>query len=292
MDILEKAPAKINLCLDTPFRHLDGSPEWRMVMTSIDLSDYVHIETSSALTGISIETDTGFLPSDHRNLAYKAAKELQCLFNISEGVHINIKKNIPVAAGLGGGSSDAAAVLRGLNQVWNLKLSLCELAKIGLKIDSDVPFCVYSKTALVEGKGELITPLDELPPFWLVVAKPHESVSTPSILKKISYEKIEHPNVDNVVAGIKKGNLAEICKWMGNALEPITVKEISEINKIKQKMYDFGVQAAQMSGSGPTVFGVCAKYSRAQHVYNSLKGFCNEVYIVHPCSLEKSFEHR
>lgn len=165
MDILEKAPAKINLCLDTPFRHLDGSPEWRMVMTSIDLADYVHIEASNALNGISVETDTGFLPSDQRNLAYKAAKELQRLYSITEGVRISIKKNIPVAAGLGGGSSDAAAVLRGLNQIWNLKLSLRELAKIGLRIDSDVPFCVYSKTALVEGKGEVITPLNDLHRF-------------------------------------------------------------------------------------------------------------------------------
>ncbi|KRL01803.1 4-diphosphocytidyl-2-C-methyl-D-erythritol kinase [Liquorilactobacillus capillatus DSM 19910] len=256
-----------------------------MVMTSIDLADYVHIETSSVFTGIAVETDAGFLPSDQRNLAYKAAKELQKSFNIKNGVQISIKKNIPVAAGLGGGSSDAAAVLRGLNKLWDLKLSTRKLAQIGLKIDSDVPFCVYSTTALVEGKGEVVTPLDELPPLWLVIAKPRASVSTPTILRKISYEKIIHPEVDKVVAGIKKGSLTEICKWMGNALEPITIKEIQEIKRIKQKMYAFGVEAAQMSGSGPTVFGICSKYSRAQHVYNSLKGFCDEVYLVRPCNL-------
>lgn len=184
MEIIEKAPAKINLSLDTPFRNLDGSPEWRMVMTAVDLADYVKIESAGDILGIQVETDAGFLPQDQRNLAYQAAKKMQQLFAGHQGVRIKIKKNIPVAAGMGGGSADAAAVLRGLNKMWRLNLTRIEMAKIGLTIDSDVPFCVFSETALVTGRGEIITPLGELTPMWIVIAKPRASVSTPTILKK------------------------------------------------------------------------------------------------------------
>ena len=147
MEIIEKAPAKINLSLDTPFRNLDGSPEWRMVMTAVDLADYVKIESANDIdiTGIQVETDAGFLPQDQRNLAYQAAKKMQQLFAGHQGVRIKIKKNIPVAAGMGGGSADAAAVLRGLNKLWKLNLTRTKMAKIGLTIDSDVPFLSAKK---------------------------------------------------------------------------------------------------------------------------------------------------
>ncbi|KRN27146.1 4-(cytidine 5'-diphospho)-2-C-methyl-D-erythritol kinase [Liquorilactobacillus mali] len=286
MEIIEKAPAKINLSLDTPFRNLDGSPEWRMVMTAIDLADYVKIESASDITGIQVETDAGFLPQDQRNLAYQAAKKMQQLFAGHQGVRIKIKKNIPVAAGMGGGSADAAAVLRGLNKMWKLNLTRTEMAKIGLTIDSDVPFCVFSETALVTGKGEIITPLGELTSMWIVIAKPRASVSTPTILKKISYSELSHQNVDEVVESIKKRDPMRLFKAMGNTLEDLTIAELPEVAKIKDKMISFGAQAAQMTGSGPTVFGLCSKMSRAQHVYNSLKGFCDEVYLVRPCNLD------
>ncbi|EJF02056.1 4-(cytidine 5'-diphospho)-2-C-methyl-D-erythritol kinase [Liquorilactobacillus mali] len=286
MEIIEKAPAKINLSLDTPFRNLDGSPEWRMVMTAVDLADYVKIESASDIKGIQVETDAGFLPQDQRNLAYQAAKKMQQLFAGHQGVRIKIKKNIPVAAGMGGGSADAAAVLRGLNKMWKLNLTRTEMAKIGLTIDSDVPFCVFSETALVTGKGEIITPLGELTSMWIVIAKPRASVSTPTILKKISYSELSHQNVDEVVESIKKRDSIRLFKAMGNTLEDLTIAELPEVAKIKDKMISFGAQAAQMTGSGPTVFGLCSKMSRAQHVYNSLKGFCDEVYLVRPCNLD------
>ena len=183
--------------------------------------------------------------------------------------------------------SDAAAVLRGLNKLWNLSLEKSQLAKIGLEIDSDVPFCIYSEPALVTGKGEIITPIGDLEQMCLVIAKPHDSVSTPSILKKIDYSKIVHQNVDGVLDAISKRDYTEMTKKMGNALEPITAKRHPDIWKIKQKMLNFGCDAAQMSGSGPTVFGVCRKYQRAVRVYNGLRGFCNEVYIVRPFSLKE-----
>lgn len=285
MEILEKAPAKLNLSLDTPFRHQDGEPEWNMVMTAIDLADYVHIETLDNTSKIIVETDSGFLPDDQRNLAYQAAKTLQQDFNVKQGVRITITKKIPVSAGMGGGSSDAAAVLRGLNQLWQLNLSKEQLALLGLKIDSDVPFCVYSQTALVTGRGEKITPLKSLPALWFVIAKPKASVSTPSIIRQIDYNRIIHQDVDAVCQAILNGDIEKLTANMGNVLEPITSHKYPEILRIKNKMISFGAQAAQMSGSGPTVFGVCTKYSRAQHVYNALRGFCQEVYLVCPFSL-------
>lgn len=285
MEISEKAPAKLNFSLDTPFRHQNGEQEWKMVMIAVDLADYVHIKTSKKLKEITVKTDSGFLPIDQRNLAYQAAKKLKERYQIDAGVEIVIDKKIPVAAGMGGGSSDAAAVLRGLNTLWNLGLSKAQLAKIGLEIDSDVPFCVYSKPALVTGKGEVVTPIGDLPPLKLIIAKPRDSVSTPSILRRIDYNAIEHQDVEGVVEAIKQKNYSQMIEKMGNALEPITADRHPEILKIKQKMLTFGCDVAQMSGSGPTVFGICQKASRAQHVYNSLRGFCKEVYIVSPYSM-------
>ncbi|CAM3066033.1 4-(cytidine 5'-diphospho)-2-C-methyl-D-erythritol kinase [Lactiplantibacillus plajomi] len=285
MQIVEKAPAKINLGLDTLFEHRNGDKEWNIVMTSVDLADYVQLE-DLATNRIEVVTDSGFLPNDRRNLAFQAVSVLKRYCHVERGVRITIKKVIPVAAGLGGGSSDAAAVLRGLNLMWHLDLDLATLARLGLKIDSDVPYCVYSQTAHVTGKGEIVTPLPKLPPMWIVLAKPKISVSTPNILRQVNYAQLTaHPDIDQLLAGIQHGDAGEIFAHMGNVLEPITAKRHPEITQIKQQLLNFGADAAQMSGTGPTVFGVCRKQSRAQRVYNSLKGFCREVYLVRPVNL-------
>ncbi|KRL82488.1 4-diphosphocytidyl-2-C-methyl-D-erythritol kinase [Ligilactobacillus equi DSM 15833 = JCM 10991] len=285
MEIIEKAPAKLNLSLDTPFRHPDGEPEWKMVMIAVDLADYVTVKTIPQSRKITVQTNSGFLPCDKRNLAYQAALYLQSKFDINEGVAISIQKNIPVAAGMGGGSADAAAVLRALNRAWQLGLSKAELAQIGLQIDSDVPFCIYSEPALVTGRGEVITPLDTLPPMWIVIAKPKDSVSTPSILRQIVEENIDHQDVDAVVSALKTKDYLALARHAGNALEGLTSQKHPEISRIKEKCLKFGADFAQMSGTGPTVFGVSQKHSRAQHIYNSLRGFCNEVYLVRPIQL-------
>ena len=291
MEISEKAPAKLNISLDTPYRHPSGDPEWDMVMTSIDLADYVTItSTDSSSDQITVETNSGFLPCDQRNLAFQAAATLKNKFNIHQKVAIKIQKNIPVAAGMGGGSSDAAAVLRGLNRLWHLGLSTKELAQIGLQIDSDVPFCVYSQTARVTGRGEVITPLLPLPPMWLVIAKIRASVSTHRILRQINYKKIDHQDVDAVVDAIQHNDLDGLCASMGNSLEKITCIKHPQILKIKNAMLKSGAIAAQMSGTGPTVFGICPKRTQAQHVYNSLKGFCKDVYIVRPLHIRSDHE--
>lgn len=279
MEITQKAPAKINLSLDALFRHSNGDHEWRMVMTSVDLADYVHIKPAGRIT---VTTDSGFLPEDPRNLAYQAARVLQRESGVRAGAKIHIEKNIPVAAGLGGGSSDAAAVLRGLNELWGLGYSRERLAKIGLQVDSDVPYCVYSETALVSGRGEKVQPLGRLPQFWVVLAKPSVSVSTPGILRAFDYDK-KHlcPNTEVVLAGIKGLDFDLMVSGMANALEDVTALRYPEITALKERMLRYGADVAQMSGSGPTIFGLCAKKSRALRVYNSMKGFCKEVYLVH-----------
>lgn len=280
MKIIEKAPAKINLGLDTPRRYDDQSPEWNMVMTSIDLADYVSVETIPGNPKIEVYTNSGFLPNDQRNLAYQAVHILRNRFHQTDGVVVQISKKIPVAAGLGGGSSDAAAVLRALNQIWKLGLSLKELAKLALTIDSDVPYCIYSQTAHVTGHGEIVTPIEHFPHFPIVVAKPKLSVSTPTILKQIDYTQVQHIDIDRLVTAINSGTTAEIFASMGNVLEPITAAQYPEIDNLKTQMLKLGAYTAQMSGTGPAMFAICEKLSRAKRLTNSLRGFCSEVYLV------------
>lgn len=279
MRIVEKARAKLNLGLDTLYRHKDGKPEWNMIMTSIDLSDYVEIITTQG-NSIHISSSQVFLPHDQRNLAYQAALLMKNTFNIKEKITINIKKNIPVAAGLGGGSSDAAAVIRGLNKIWNLNLSLKEMAVLGLELDSDVPYCIYSKTAQVTGKGEIIKLMPKLPNMYFVLVKPRISVSTPEILSNINYNNLKHVNINELIDAVKNQDYPRIADNIGNVLEPISSKKYQDIFKIKVKFIKYGADNAQMSGTGPSVFGLCKSEQHAKHVFNSIRGFCSEVYIV------------
>lgn len=280
MIVTEKAPAKINLSLDTPMRYLDGSPQWNMVMNSIDLADYITIDIHDESQVIEVYTDSGFLPNDQRNLAYQAAHILKTRFHRSEGVTVKIKKNIPVAAGLGGGSSDAAAVLRGLNRGWQLGLSLDELARLSLTIDSDVPYCIYNHTAHVTGHGEQVALLPSCPHYWAVIAKPSVSVSTPTILRQINYEELEHLDNKGLIDAIQRQDWQAAFTKMGNVLECVTMNEYPKIKKLKEGMLKLGADMAHMSGTGPTVFGICHSESRAKRIYNSMRGFCTEVYLV------------
>ena len=280
MIVTEKAPAKLNLSLDTPMRYFDGLPRWNMVMVSADLADYVTVETHRRPATIKVYTNSGFLPNDQRNLAYQAAHILRSRFHRRDGVTIKIRKQIPVAAGLGGGSSDAAAVLRALNGIWQLGLSLDELAKIALSLDSDVPYCVYNKLAHVTGHGEEIELLPPLPHYWVVIAKQQISVSTPQMLRQINYEKLEHLNNERLIANLRQGDWQAATKDMGNVLEPLTMQYYPEIKRLKQKMIDLGADVAQMSGTGPTVFAICHTESRARRIQNSIRGFCRDVHVV------------
>lgn len=274
-----KAPAKINLSLDVLHKRDDGYHEVEMIMTTVDLADRIELSLIEE-NRIIIEVADGFIPNDSRNLAYQAAKLLKDRYQISEGVLISIKKNIPVSAGLAGGSSDAAATLRGLNQLWSLNLSLDELAQLGSKIGSDVSFCVYGGTALATGRGEKIKHIEAPPPCWVILAKPPIGVSTAEIYRNLKVDQLSHPNINSMIAAIENRDYSNICKELGNVLETVTFNLYPEVQRIKEQMIRFGADGVLMSGSGPTVFGLVKHESRMLRIYNGLRGFCNDVHAV------------
>lgn len=274
-----KAPAKINLTLDVLYKRPDNYHEVEMIMTTVDLADRIGLE-SRADGIIQILSADSFVPTDHKNFAYQAAELLKETYGIQEGVTIKIDKEIPIAAGLAGGSSDAAATLRGLNELWNLKLSIDELAELGSKIGSDVSFCVYGGTALATGRGEKIQELPAPPTCWVVLAKPKIGVSTADVYGGLNINEIEHPNTAQMIRAIETDDYALLCESVGNVLESVTFKLHPEVITIKEQMKRFGADAVLMSGSGPTVFGLVDNESRMSRVYNGLRGFCEEVYAV------------
>jgi len=274
-----KAPAKINLSLDVLGKRQDGYHEVKMIMTTIDLADRLEL-MELAEDRIEILSHNRYVPDDQRNLAYQAAKLLKEKFNVKKGVSITIEKTIPVAAGLAGGSSDAAATLRGLNKLWNLGLTIDELAELGSEIGSDVSFCVYGGTAIATGRGERIEHIKTPPSCWVILAKPHIGVSTADVYGNLKLNRVTHPNVDKMVDVINAGDYKGICDTVGNVLEDVTFKMHPEVARIKAQMKRFGADAVLMSGSGPTVFGLVHHDSRMHRIYNGLKGFCEQVYAV------------
>ena len=276
---MEKAPAKINLALDVLFKRPDQYHEVEMVMTTVDLADRIELEELKK-NEIQIYSHNRYVPDDDRNLAYQAAALLKERYAIKQGVGIKIEKNIPVAAGLAGGSSDAAATLRGLNKLWNLGLGLDELATIGSEIGSDVSFCVYGGTALATGRGEKIQHLSSPPKCWVVLAKPVMGVSTADIYKRLDIQKAKHPNIQAMLKAIHTQDYQAVCDNLGNVLESVTLSLYPEVLHIKNQMKKFGADAVLMSGSGPTVFGLVEHDSRMHRVYNGLRGFCEQVHSV------------
>ncbi|HCM86460.1 MAG TPA: 4-(cytidine 5'-diphospho)-2-C-methyl-D-erythritol kinase [Enterococcus sp.] len=276
---MEKAPAKINLGLDILGKRPDGLHELAMVMASIDLADRLYLEEIPE-DRIIIETNKAFLPTDKKNHVYEALDLVKERFDIKKGLRVKIHKEIPVAAGLGGGSTDSAAALRAVNRLWNLGLSIEEVAELGAEVGSDVPYCVYGQTSLVEGFGEKVTPIAPMPQCWVVVVKPRMSVSTRTIFAKIVMEDLYHPDIASLVSAIEENDYQKMTENLGNSMEVVTIKKHPVIQQLKDRMMKYGADAAMMSGSGPTVYALCHKYSRAKHVFNALKGFCDEVYLV------------
>lgn len=274
-----KAPAKINLTLDVLNKRPDGYHEVEMIMTTVDLADRIGLEprTDEQIRIISADR---YVPDDQRNLAYQAAKLLKDTYGIKEGVTITLEKKIPVAAGLAGGSSDAAATLKGLNELWKLNLTPDQLAEHGAKIGSDVSFCVYGGTALATGRGEKIEELPAPPNCWIILAKPSIGVSTADVYGGLKMNEVVHPRTKDMIRAIREKDYELMCDAMGNALETVTLKLHPEVSMIKEQMMKFGADAVLMSGSGPTVFGVVQHESRVNRIYNGLRGFCDEVYAV------------
>lgn len=279
MEIIEKAPAKINLGLDVLGKRADGYHELEMVMSSVDLADRLIMEELEE-DKIIIETNKAFLPIDKRNNVYQAASIVKKRYGINKGILIRITKNIPVAAGLGGGSTDCAAALRGMDRLWQLDLTMPELIDIGMEVGTDVPYCIYGTTAFISGKGEKVTPLRPMPQCWVVLVKPRLSVSTGKIFQEVDLDQLHHPDIQELSDAILAEDYQRMIAAMGNSLESITIPKHPVVQQIKERMMKYGADVALMTGSGPTVFALCQKYSRAQRVYNALKGFCEEVYLV------------
>jgi 4-diphosphocytidyl-2-C-methyl-D-erythritol kinase len=229
---------------------------------------------------IHILSHNRYVPDDQRNLAFQAAQLLKDRYQVKKGVQITIEKTIPVAAGLAGGSSDAAATLRGLNKLWELGLTLDELANLGSEIGSDVSFCVYGGTALAKGRGEMITDLPAPPTCWVILAKPFIGVSTAEVYRRLDLNGMEHPNINEMVKAIENNDYQSVCDHVGNVLEDVTLKLHPEVAQIKEQMKRFGADAVLMSGSGPTVFGIVQHDSRMHRIYNGLRGFCDQVFAV------------
>lgn len=279
-ELMITTPAKINLSLDVLGRRKDGYHEVKMVMTTIDLSDHLTFRRLNE-DQIIIHTSDGLVPTDERNLVYQAYLLIKKEFNLKGGVYVDIEKNIPVAAGLAGGSSDAAAALKGLNRLWGLGLREDELMQLGARLGSDVPFLLYGKTALATGRGEILTPLPPPPPAWVVLAKPPLGVSTAEVYGKLRLDQIRRrPDHERLLRALDKKDFFSITQAMGNVLESVTFRLYPEVERLKERMIRFGGEGVLMSGSGPTVYALVRHKSRAVRIYNGLRGFCKEVHMV------------
>ncbi|AVF24077.1 4-diphosphocytidyl-2-C-methyl-D-erythritol kinase IspE [Paenibacillus larvae subsp. larvae] len=278
--VLEKAPAKINLALDVLRKREDGYHEVEMVMTMVDLADRIEMQEISRDT-IIISSQAGYIPLDEKNLAFQAARLIKERYHVRSGVYIHLDKKIPVAAGLAGGSSDAAATIRGLNRLWGLGLSFSEMQRLGSELGSDVPFCVSGGTALAAGRGEQLTPLVNPLQVWVILAKPPINVSTSDIYGRLQADQIRtHPDTHGLIKALEAKDFNGVCGLMGNVLEDVMLPMYPEVRQLKECMEKLGADGVLMSGSGPTVFGLVAKESKVARIYNGLRGFCKNVYAV------------
>ncbi len=256
MDTLEiKAYAKINLGLDVVRRLANGYHEVKMIMQTVGIYDTLTLQKTKP--GIKVTTDSGEVPADESNLVYKAARLLTDTCQIKEGIAIHLEKRIPVAAGMAGGSTDAAAVLKGMNTLFSLGLSEEELKMLGVKLGADIPYCIMGGTALAEGIGERLEKLPPAPACFLLIAKPDINVSTKYVYENLKLSEIKkHPDIDGMKEAVKTGSLQGITSRMENVLESVTEEKYPVIKKLKLYMEENGALKALMSGSGPTVFGI------------------------------------
>ncbi len=282
--VVVPAYAKINLTLDVLGKRDDGYHDLSMVMQSVSLADTVTIRQTDE-TGLRLRTNLGFLPGADQNIAGVAARAFakEAGFPL-DGIEIDLQKKIPVCAGTAGGSSDGAAVLRGLNQMFAAGRSLDELARIGEQVGSDVPYCVLGCTALAEGRGERLTRLPALPECTIVLCKPDFSVSTPELFRRIDEVKLRfHPDTAGMLAALDAGDLPEIARRMFNVFEEVLPQpRRAVIEEIKQTMLSSGALGACMSGTGPTVFGIFDDADAANAVYNELKESYAETFLTKP----------
>lgn len=266
-----RALAKINLGLDVLRKREDGYHELRMIMQTINMYDQLDIEISK-IPGIKITTNLPFIPVNENNLVYKAAKLLMDEFQVEQGITVDLQKFIPVAAGMAGGSSDAAATMIGVNRLFGLGLSVKELMERGVKIGADVPYCLLRGTALAEGIGDKLRALPACPDCYVLIGKPAISVSTKFVYENLHANELEyHPEIDKMLDAIQWHNLNKIADCMGNVLETVTIPHYPVIQEIKDHMKEHGALNAMMSGSGPTVFGLFDDKATAENACEALR---------------------
>ncbi len=266
-----RALAKINLGLDVVRKREDGYHELRMIMQTINMYDQLEMEISEE-AGIHITTNLPFVPTNENNLVYKAAKLLMDEFHVEQGLCVNLQKFIPVAAGMAGGSSDAAAAMIGVNRLFQLGLSVKELMERGVKVGADVPYCLLRGTALAEGIGEKLRALPACPDCYVLIGKPGISVSTKFVYENLYANELkEHPPIDRMLEAIQWHNLNKLADLMGNVLETVTIPRYPVIEEIKNHMKEHGALNAMMSGSGPTVFGLFDDRQMAEYACEALR---------------------
>lgn len=278
-----KAYAKINLALDVLSKREDGYHEIRTIMQTVDLYDIINIEKIEE-DNIIVTTSSENIPTDNKNHAYIAASLLKERFGVKQGVRIHIEKNIPVSAGLAGGSTDAAAVLKGLNEIFELNLSEQQLMEIGREIGADVPFCLVGGTALCEGIGEKVIKLKSAPQMNILIAKPEVYVSTQAVYEALDLSKVKkRPNIEAMISAIEEGNVKEIAKNLCNVLEVVTVNQYPVINRVKDIMRNNNALGTVMTGSGPAVFGIFSNRYDALKAAERLKVFIKEIILTTTC---------
>ena len=271
MMVTMQAHAKINLGLDVTGMREDGYHLVRMIMQALELHDTLYLEKSD-LPGIQLESDAPGLASDKSNLIVRAGELLLENYAPGKGVHIKLEKQIPLAAGLAGGSADAAATLRGINELYKLGISDAELCRLGVRLGADIPYCIMGGTALSEGIGEVLTPLPDLPFCWVVLGKPQEGMSTAEAYRELdAMTDIRHPDIDGQIRALQEGSLAGVAERLGNVLEPVTVLHQPEVETIRNILLEAGAVGVRMSGSGPTVFGIFTEEEKALKACSVLK---------------------
>lgn len=284
-----KAYAKINLGLDVLRKREDGYHEVRMIMQTIRLFDRLTM-TKIRKNNIYLQTNLCFLPTDERNLVYRAVKMMKEEFDIQEGVRIELDKKIPVCAGMAGGSTDAAAALVGMNRLFQLKLSEKQLMEYGVRLGADVPYCIMRGTALSEGIGEKLSRVSPIPDCHILIAKPNINVSTKFVYENLNLPALKtHPDIDLLLEALEKGDLYTLASNLGNVLETVTIDRYPVIEQIKKSMMAKGAIGALMSGSGPTVFGIFDSEKKMRDAYREVRKIqpVRQVYMTEPFQMRK-----
>lgn len=282
--VVLKSYGKINLGLDVLRKRPDGYHEVRMIMQTVGLYDMLTMKKKKE-DKISMKCNLSFLPVDEKNLVYRAASLIKETYGISEGVDISLNKKIPVAAGMAGGSSNCAAALKGMNQLFDLGLTTDELCDLGVKLGADVPYCIWGGTALAEGIGEKLTRIASMPSCSILIAKPGISVSTAFVYKNLKLDQLDHhPDIDGMIKDLESKDLKGICEKLENVLETVTIPEYPVIEQIKRFLKNHGAMGSLMSGSGPTIFGIYKDKKTAREALAALKDMkeVRQAYVVDP----------